>query len=149
MKRGKPLRRTVELKATSWLRSKTSKPKRRKDTGPKKKVRDLVKERAQGKCELCGFSVPERGGHIHHIDPRGMGGTSRPEANLPSNLLYLHPSCHLWTESNREKALSRGLLVKDGSALDVTAVWMWHDGNYGKYLLKDDGSAEPQYEETT
>jgi 5-methylcytosine-specific restriction protein A len=129
-----PLKRKAGLVAkTPMKRGKSKLGLRRRDTGPTEKVRDIVKARARGLCERCG---KHRGGHIHHRDPRGMGGTSRPEANLPSNLLYLNPSCHEWTEHNRSEALDLGLLLHDGDNPRREKVfrrgeWRWLDNAGG------------------
>lgn len=117
MKRGSPLRRTP-------LRSK------RKATGPAADVVDAVYERAAHSCESCGFGVgPCRGAdhHIHHRRPRAMGGTDRPDTNLPSNLLLLCPPCHEGVESRRGEALEAGWLVPQTSDPAEIAVLIHRD----------------------
>lgn len=101
MRRGAPLRRTP-LKG------------RRKQTGPSQDAVDAVLERGFHSCERCGCAVgPQRGvdHHIHHRRPRAMGGTDRPDTNLPSNLALLCPPCHDDVESMREVSLLHGWLV--------------------------------------
>lgn len=56
------------------------------------RLRKQVKERAGGRCEVCCGTGDWRGMHIHHIDPKGMGGSKRAD-NL-SNLVYLCAKCH-------------------------------------------------------
>jgi 5-methylcytosine-specific restriction protein A len=101
MKRGSPMRRTP-LKI------------RTKSTGPAQDVVDAVYERASHSCEACSAAVgPVRGldHHVHHRRPRAMGGTDRPDTNLPSNLLLLCPPCHADVESRRATALEHGHLL--------------------------------------
>jgi hypothetical protein len=52
-----------------------------------------------------------------------MGGTSDPDENALSRLIVAHPRCHLWCESNRADAESRGLIILHGvHPLDVPLV---------------------------
>ena len=102
-----PLVRRTPLKRTP-LKSKVN------PTGPSQDVVDAVYERAKWSCESCGTGVgPKRGvdHHIHHRRPRASGGSSRPDTNLPPNLLLLCPPCHDETESHRADALRDGYLV--------------------------------------
>ena len=71
---------------------------------------DAVKARDGGCCVVCGLPVLGRG-HIHHRKPRGMGGSG--EANVLSNVLLLHPTCHLdFVEKHREKSQANGWLLQ-------------------------------------
>lgn len=81
-----------------------------RDTGPSRKTREAVYERAGHACEMCGQSRGPLA--IHHRRPRAMGGTRREDTNSPANLLLLCDSDHRWVEANREKALARGYLVR-------------------------------------
>lgn len=139
-----PLRRRTELVAKTTLKHGARPGLRRphRDTGPTRKVRAVVKERANGMCERCG---QHPGGHVHHRDPRGMGGSSRPELNRPSNLLYLNPLCHDWVENNRLAAIGAGLLIPPGLHPLATPVRLWH----GTYLLADDGGLESPHGKAT
>jgi 5-methylcytosine-specific restriction enzyme A len=78
------------------------------NTGFPQRVRDLIRERAQGVCEYCGV---ERGTEIHHRRPRGMGGTAQESSNTASNGLLLCGGCHRWAESHRTDALLMGVLL--------------------------------------
>jgi 5-methylcytosine-specific restriction enzyme A len=78
------------------------------NTGFPQRVRDLIRERAQGVCEYCGV---ERGTEIHHRRPRGMGGTAQESSNTASNGLLLCSECHRWAESKRTEALLMGVLL--------------------------------------
>lgn len=42
-----------------------------------------------------------------------MGGTRRPDVNLPSNLLHISDACHTYIETWRQWSLDRGLLLRD------------------------------------
>ena len=82
---------------------------RKRDTGPSKRVRKLVRNRAQGRCEQgCGHP----GTHTHHRRPRALGGSSDAATNLPSNLVLLCAFHHALFDSYREYALAGGWLVK-------------------------------------
>lgn len=125
MKRGSPMRRTP-------LKSK------RTSTGPAQDVVEAVYERAAWSCERCGSAVfPVRGldHHIHHRRPRAMGGTDRPDTNLPSNLLLLCPPCHEDIESHRGVAQSQGWLVPQGDDPATVAVLLRRD--IWRYLTAD------------
>lgn len=127
MKWGSGLRRTP-------LRSK------RKSTGPAQDVVEAVYERAAWCCERCSAAVgPKRGEehHIHHRRPRAMGGTDRPDTNLPSNLLLLCPPCHEETESRRAEALLAGWLVTQSEDPAETAVLI---GKFRWVYLTADGA---------
>jgi 5-methylcytosine-specific restriction protein A len=78
------------------------------NTGFPPKVRDLIRERADGLCEYCGV---ERGTEIHHRRPRAMGGTNQKSTNEASNGLLLCGGCHRWAESHRTDALLMGVLL--------------------------------------
>jgi hypothetical protein len=45
--------------------------------------------REKGRCQLCGEEYNKSGWHLHHIIPRGEGGTDRPD-----NFALLHLKCH-------------------------------------------------------
>lgn len=97
--------------------------------------RQIVKARANGLCELCGLPCPSP--HLHHRQARGMGGGG---SNTPSNLLHLHPSCHLkHVEQQRQRAYENGWLVKHGDNPADTPVRYMLDSTV---LLKDDGSID-------
>jgi hypothetical protein len=110
----------------------------RKRTGAEfnEKVRELVYERSNGRCERCGNAGSEW--QIHHRRPRGMGGTSRTDSGGAANALLLHPSCHEWVERNRSAAYDLGYLVDQQSDPCETPIRMWD----GWIKLKDDGSVE-------
>ena len=44
------------------------------------------------RCEICGAS---RNLEVHHIEPRRMGGSRKPEIEAPSNKAVLCRSCHI------------------------------------------------------
>jgi 5-methylcytosine-specific restriction protein A len=67
--------------------------------------------RDAGRCRRCGAI----GHQIHHRRPRGMGGTSDPLINNPSNLVLLCQPCHAEVESAREQAYDSGWLLRHAS----------------------------------
>lgn len=103
---------------------------RAKATGPDPDVVDAVYERAGWSCEVCTAGVGDRRGvdhHLHHRRPRAMGGSSRTDTNLPSNLLLLCPDCHRDIESHRAVALSMGWIVPQGTDPATVAVLVQRD----------------------
>ncbi|MDF9718100.1 HNH endonuclease signature motif containing protein [Nocardioides sp. ChNu-99] len=102
----------------------TRKPPR--DTGPSLNVRRRVLGRADGCCEVCGRQLYGDDGwgsfphSFHHRRPRGMGGTSRGDANSPANLLLVCGSattpdgCHALIEVQRAVATAQGWLLRQG-----------------------------------
>lgn len=79
-----------------------------RNTGPSKRTVELVRERAGGLCERCGFHEAQQ---VHHRKPRGMGGTRDASINLPSNLFFVCFPCHADIESNRMAAVVKGWLM--------------------------------------
>lgn len=141
MRRGKPLRRKTPLRQAAPKRS-------RRGTGPARDVVDSVYERAAWACELCAVRLGSARGidhHIHHRRPRAMGGTDRPDTNLPSNLLLLCPPCHEDVESRRGDALRCGLLLSQACDPAATAVrlagprWVYltASGRYSNHPSKE------------
>lgn len=92
-------------------------------------ARDLIAQREGGRCFRCGTTVLwwPTGNRaeavcpysIHHRRPRGMGGSTDPGTDHPSNGLLLcgtgTTGCHGWVESHRAAALADGYLVPQGA----------------------------------
>jgi hypothetical protein len=101
----------------------------------------LVHERARGRCELCGLPS-QVGFHLHHRQPRGMGSSTR-DPHTASNLLNLHPTCHLVrVERNRSQAYQNGWLVKHPLEPRETPVllasgWVWLSDEGGSWAVED------------
>ena len=139
MKRGKALVRRTPLR--------TSREKRtgRRDTGPDRTTRELVLERDDWRCACCGASVWGRPFSRQHRDARGMGGTSRPEANSPVNLIVLCGSatspggCHLACEQRDQRLNELGFWLKHGQDPATTPV---AHAVYGWVLLLPDGGVD-------
>lgn len=103
-------------------------------TGFSKQVREIIAERAGGRCERCGRQTWDM--QAHHRRARGMGSTKRPETNQPANGVWVDGECHAWIESHRTQALADGWLVRQSdtpASVPVfrRGVWVW---------LSDDGS---------
>lgn len=98
------------------------------------KVKGIVRERAAGKCELCGTMCVVA--HFHHRRPRGMGGSRSNATGSASNCLMLHPRCHADVESSRERAIGNGWIVPSGIDPLEVPVKLWH----GRFFLEADGS---------
>lgn len=106
------------------------------------KVRDKIKTRAHGSCEVCGFTIGYSA-QIHHRKPRGMGGSRSEQSGSVSNGLFIHPKCHAQIESDRNKAMSMGFLIYQGDDPAKVPVRLW----YGWHYLNNDGSVTPYQKE--
>ena len=122
-------------------------------TGPSAAVVDLVLERANYSCEVCGCGFGDRRGvdySVHHRRPRQMGGTRWTGINLPSNLLVVDGSgttgCHGVIESNRVGAVAAGWLVLSRTDPATVATLITRDRwvyltRTGEYSDHPDGAA--------
>lgn len=143
---GKPLARKTPLREVSLKREASSgRPGRPRGTGPVRTTRELVMERDDFCCVVCGRSiavVPEWS--IHHRRNRGSGGSSDPRINAPSNLLLVCGSgaslCHgdITNNADRERALTAGWVVSLNSKQDPADVPVLH-AKYGLVLLDEAG----------
>lgn len=101
-------------------------------------VRAIIKARSAGYCERCALPLL-RNGQVHHRRPRGMGGTRRAGSGQPANGLWVHPACHAKVESDREKALAHGWLVRQEQDPEEVPII-----RYGKWVyLLNDGTVKP------
>lgn len=115
------------------------------------KVRMVIRRRADYRCEVCAKNLGAASAataQIHHRRARGMGGSSDPMTrNVTNGLLVCH-SCHARIESEREWALDRGFLVKQGTSPATVSVRLWnahpvlltHDGGYGRVTTPEDAA---------
>lgn len=94
------------MKRTPMTRTKMTR--RTRNTGPTPAVRDAVTARNGGTCLCCDARPGEQ---VHHRKPRGMGGTSDPAVNRPSNLVWICAGCHASIERHRTLAYAEGWLV--------------------------------------
>jgi hypothetical protein len=101
------------------------------------KTRQVIRERAANRCELCGTPVGIDA-QIHHRKPRGMGGTKDPRSRSAANGLFVHFRCHERIERNREESYAFGWLVLQTQDSHETPVRLHH----GWFLLNDDGSLD-------
>lgn len=108
-------------------------------TGPTPKHRRLVQARAQMRCETCAADLRWTPAHVHHRRPRKIGGTTRPDANQPANLLLVCARCHAAIESNRSVAYDAGWLVREPAdpadvpvRLAVGVRYLTDDGRYAR-----------------
>jgi hypothetical protein len=129
-----------EGQALPVLRRRRGAPRERVDTGPTQEVRQLVQFRFGNRCARCGGF----GATIQHRKPRGMGGSSDPAINYPSNLLWVcgdgTTGCHGYMESFRFEAYTMGWLVADGMDPAKVPVVLW-DGR--RVVLDVYGGHEP------
>lgn len=110
-------------------------------TGPDRATRDRVRQRCRDCCELCGLLAVA--GQIHHRRPRGMGGSSDPALNRPSNLVLLCWDCHRFVEQiQRRAAYEYGWLVPSGIRPDLHPFLLW-----GRWVLLTDAGAYVEIDE--
>jgi HNH endonuclease len=99
-----------------------------------KKIVEIVQQRANGYCEVCGGVMRE--GALHHRKLKSRGGK-----DTPSNLIYIHHSCHnLSTDSihlNPQKAEEKGWMVASWQDPEETPI-ATPEGGFA--LLLNDGS---------
>lgn len=98
------------------------------------RVREIVKERSGGFCEVCAQAWAVQ---IHHRRPRALGGSRDPATNQPSNLLHLCLQCHQHIESHRGQALRQGWLVRQAHNPKDVPVFLCSNGR--AVFLDDDG----------
>lgn len=96
-------------------------------------VRELVKARSGGYCEVRVACKGAPGVHMHHRRPRGMGGSRDMRTNLASNLLHTCMACHRHIEVNRLEALDQGWLVRQDKDPAAFSVELWN----GRWRLSD------------
>lgn len=150
MKRSELKRGTKPLTRSQGLARKAepgSTPKKsRRDTGPSRETRAMVFARDLGCCAGCGKWV--RGGQysVQHRVARGMGGTSRPEANSLENLVLLCGSattpggCHLACEKRDPQMHDRGLWLESWERPELVPVAYAMYGDLALYWLTEDGA---------
>ncbi|QRY51819.1 hypothetical protein [Mycolicibacterium septicum] len=104
-------------------------------TGFSPKTRQLINERADFVCELCGAAPVEQ---HHHRRARGSGGSKDPMTNTPANAFAICAADHARIESYRTEALDKGWLVRQGK--NPSEIPILYRGRYA--LLSVDGSIE-------
>lgn len=144
------MRRRTRLSARTPLRrrapllSRAEKKRRPRYTGPDRSVRELVDERDDWTCACCGNSVYGRPFSRQHRVARGMGGTSDPALNRPSNIVLLcgtaTTGCHLACEQRELAMYELGFWRKQHE--NPAQIPVAH-AIYGWCLLLDDGTVEP------
>ncbi len=122
--------------------------KRQRSTGFDAAVVDAILERDGHCCVRCGGACwGERGlaYSLQHRRARGMGGTERPDTNMPQNGILLCGSgsgdsgCHSWAESHRGEARAHGWAIRqdqDPLLVPVThylhgVIFLYSNGSWG------------------
>jgi hypothetical protein len=116
-----------------------------KSQGFSDQIKQSIKERANGRCEICGMAAPHA--QYHHRRPRGMGGSRKMDTNQCANGMYLHPHCHGIVEMNRKTSLMNGWLVpQHKEPIDQPVKrfdgW-WHLTHDGKLIPADIEETDP------
>ena len=68
--------------------------------------RGIVRERADGRCEVGFDGCTGRGSHVHHVLPRSIRVDHSPD-----NLVWACPQCHAFIHDNTREARALGLLT--------------------------------------
>jgi hypothetical protein len=145
LRRRSRLETRTPLARRTPLRSKAERRRRPRYTGPDRSTRELVLERDDYRCACCDNTVYGRPYSLQHRDARGMGGTSLPEINSPTNLITLCGSatspngCHLACEQREERLNELGFWLKRGQDPATTPV---AHAVYGWCLLLPDGGVD-------
>lgn len=109
-----------------------------RNTGPSRDVKAVVAERDGWACARCGRTIdPWPGLQFHHRVRRGMGGSTDPRMNYPSNLVLLDSGCHSEVESRRDQAYKDGWLAH--WSMNPANVPVQH-AKHGLCMLNHDGS---------
>ena len=111
-------------------------------TGFSTDVRHTILARSEGYCEVMAPGCDLTATDIHHRRPRGMGGTVRPESNLPANGLAICRPCHMRCEAMRNWARENGFVLLQGDKPSFVPVWWrcnWDGGHKALVLLDDIG----------
>jgi hypothetical protein len=141
-----PLRAVKGLARRSPLRTSKEKKVGRRDTGPDRSTRELVLERDDYRCSVCGDSIVGGIRSLHHRRNRGSGGSSDPAINAPSNLLLVcgdgASGCHGWITANPETAMDLGYSVSLNSSDSPSQVPV-HHRVWGLVYLDDGGRWTP------
>jgi len=115
------------------MAAQTPAPRRQRDTGPTRTVREIVKERAGGRCEWPGCA--ERGCDVQHRLGRKIGGRFGEMAELlngPAWLLFVCRPHHQGVTSATGEALTlakaSGWVLEEGQDAAVVPVRVrWWD----------------------
>lgn len=79
-------------------------------------VRGIIRERSGGVCEVQVACEGIAAVQIHHRRGRFMGGTKRPETDLPANGLHICVPCHHYiTTGHRIESYEKGWLVSQSA----------------------------------
>ena len=110
MKRGGPLERRTPLRQKTPMKRTALKNRVRGGDNTRGEVRDRVRARSRGVCEMC---VDAPGTNFHHRLRRSQGGQDSDE-----NLLHLCGSgttgCHGYIHANPSWSYLHGALLKRG-----------------------------------
>lgn len=116
-----------------------------RNTGPSRRIRQLVIDRDDHCCVACGHWVDVEGGNysLQHRRARGAGGSRRSDTNSLANLILMCGSattgCHGYVEAHPDYALSRGYRVTQQQDPALVPVWV---AGWGEVLLDPD---QPMY----
>lgn len=117
---------------------------RGRNTGPDRATRELCAARDWNSCAWCGRPLQNTLRSLQHRKARGLGGTTDPAINRPSNLIWLCGSattgCHYRAEQRTPEGQRLGFWL-----------WSWQDPTqvpvrhaiHGLALLADDGTITP------
>ncbi|WP_072689335.1 HNH endonuclease [Rhodococcus marinonascens] len=108
-------------------------------TGFPAKVRNLIDNRADGACEVCGRAFWDV---IHHRRPRRSGGSRKESTNRASNGIGVCSRCHDVIESRREDSTRDGLLISQFDHRKPAEIGA--ELRYGRVLLDDFGGIHDQ-----
>jgi hypothetical protein len=108
------------------------------------RLRRTLWQRCNGRCEVTGIPLDFDTFDAHHRRLKGMGGTSRPDTDLLSNLLALDPIVHnggpTSVHGSPIRSLGNGWLLHQAATPRLEPVLLY---NGLRVWLTDDGAYEP------
>lgn len=112
-------------------------------------LREALWKRSNGCCEVSGQPLDYHTFDAHHRRNKGMGGTSRPDTDVLSNLLALNPIVHNGgpgsVHADRPRSELRGWLIPKLSTepLHMVPALVYASGGWRWCLLAETGELLP------
>ena len=93
-----------------------------------KKEKDFVRQRAEGKCEICGTT---ENCDCHHMIPRRILEMLCPEKqNDPSILVYACKQCHKDLDNDNKRLIKLYKQIESKEKNHQVTLWDLLEGNY-------------------
>lgn len=110
-----------------------------RNTDPSWSTVQRVRERDEYTCVLC---FEQDALQTHHRRLRGIGGSTWPGINLPSNLITVCPTCHRYIHDHPAWAKQEGLIVSHSADPARVVVRLFR---HGMVTLEPNGDRTPLF----